>query len=53
MKVRLQPELWAQWVRNQVKRFDNGGIKDCQSFMNKSVIKYNKIIAEKRNVHKQ
>ena len=43
----LQPELWAQWVRNQTDKFDAGQITDSQGFMNEAVIKYNKIIAEK------
>jgi hypothetical protein len=38
-----QPELWAQWVRNQVDAFDEGRITVCQAFMNSAVIKYNKI----------
>lgn len=38
-----QPELWAQWVRNQVDAFDDGLITVCQAFMNSAVIKFNKI----------
>jgi hypothetical protein len=38
-----QPELWAQWVRNQTDAFDEGRITVCQAFMNSAVIKYNKI----------
>lgn len=40
----LQPETWAQWVRNQVDAFEEGKITEVQSFMNKAVIKYNKIV---------
>ena len=42
----LQPELWAQWIRNQVEKFDAGNITNCQTFMNEAVLKYNKIISE-------
>ena len=42
----LQPELWAQWIRNQVEKFDAGSITNCQTFMNEAVLKYNKIISE-------
>ena len=38
-----QPEMWAQWVRNQVDNYDQGMIVNCQDFMNQAVIKYNKI----------
>ena len=38
-----QPEAWAQWVRNQIDRFDENLITNCQSFMNSAVIKYTKI----------
>jgi hypothetical protein len=38
-----QPEIWAQWVRNQVDAFEQGNITLSQSFMNTAVIKYNKI----------
>jgi hypothetical protein len=38
-----QPEPWAQWVRNQVDRFEDGQITNCQDFMNSAIIKYNKI----------
>lgn len=40
----LQPESWAQWVRNKVDDFEDGNIINCQDFMNKAVIKYNKIV---------
>lgn len=40
----LQPETWAQWVRNRVDDFEDGKLTNCQDFMNKSVIKYNKIV---------
>ena len=38
-----QPEIWAQWVRNQVDDYDRGVITNCQDFMNQAIIKYNKI----------
>jgi hypothetical protein len=38
-----QPEIWAQWVRNQVDAFEQGTFTICQAFMNTAVIKYNKI----------
>jgi hypothetical protein len=38
-----QPEIWAQWVRNQIDAFEQGSITLSQSFMNTAVIKYNKI----------
>ena len=37
-----QPEIWAQWVRNQVDAFEQGTILISQSFMNTGVMKYNK-----------
>ena len=39
----LQPEVWAQWVRNKVEDFEEGKITKCQDFMNTATIKYNKI----------
>ena len=39
----LQPEVWAQWVRNKVDAFEDGNVTNCQDFMNSAVIKYNKI----------
>jgi len=42
----LQPEIWAQWVRNKLDEFEEGSITVCQDFMNSAVIKYNKIIGE-------
>jgi len=41
----LQPEMWAQWVRNKVDEFEEGKITVCQDFMNSAVIKHNKIAA--------
>jgi hypothetical protein len=38
-----QPEIWAQWVRNQVDSFEQGTFANFQAFMNTAVIKYNKI----------
>jgi len=45
----LQPESWAQWVRNKLDDFEDGNIIDCQDFMNKAVIKYNKIVCVSGN----
>ena len=39
----LQPEIWAQWVRNHVNSFEEGKITVCQDLMNTATIKYNKI----------
>ena len=39
----LQPEMWAQWVRNKIDFFEEGGITVCQDFMNSATMKYNKI----------
>jgi hypothetical protein len=41
-----QPEIWAQWIRNQVDSFESGNITNCQAFMNTAVVKYNKIRVE-------
>jgi hypothetical protein len=41
-----QPEIWAQWVRNQVDAFGEGRILSSQIFMNAAAIKYNKICVE-------
>ena len=41
-----QPEIWAQWVRNQVDLFEEGSITVCQTFMNKALVKYNRIIGD-------
>ena len=41
----LQPETWAQWIRNKVDEFEEGNVTVCQDFMNSAVIKYNKIAA--------
>ena len=41
----LQPEVWAQWVRNKLDSFEDGNITVCQDFMNSATIKYNKIAA--------
>ena len=41
----LQPEMWAQWVRNKVDEFEEGKITVSQESMNSAVIKYNKIAA--------
>ena len=44
----LQPELWAQWVREKMDLFDEGKLTVCQDFMNLAVLKCNKIIAKHR-----
>jgi hypothetical protein len=41
-----QPEIWAQWIRNQVDNFEQGNITNSQAFMNTAVVKYNKICIE-------
>ena len=41
-----QTEIWAQWVRNQVDLFEEGSITVCQTFMNKALVKYNRIIGD-------
>ena len=41
----MQPELWAQWVRNKIDEFEDGTITNAQDFMNSATIKYNKVIA--------
>ena len=41
-----QPEVWAQWVRNEVDNFEEGKILICQDFMNSALVKYNRIIGE-------
>jgi hypothetical protein len=39
-----QPELWAQWVRIQIDKSDDGLILVAQDFMlNSAILKYNKI----------
>ena len=38
-----QPEEWAQWIRTQFNKFDEGGLTNCQDFMNKAVLQYNRI----------
>ena len=35
--------MWAQWVRNKIDSFEEGGITVCQDFMNSATMKYNKI----------
>ena len=42
----LQPEIWAQWVRDKMDSFDDGAITVCQDFLNSAVVKYNKIIGK-------
>jgi hypothetical protein len=42
-----QPKPWAQWMRIQVDKFDDGLITVCQDFMNSATLKYNKITASK------
>ena len=42
----LQPELWAQWVRDKMDSFDEGNITVCQDFMNSAIVKYNKIVGK-------
>ena len=44
-----QPEIWAQWVRNQVDSFEEGNILIFQTFMNSALVKYNRIIGEHGN----
>ena len=41
----MQPELWAQWVRNKFDEFENGSVTNSQDFMNSATIKYNKVSA--------
>jgi len=41
-----QPEIWAQWVRNQVDQFEEVKVAVCQTFMNKVLVKYNRIIGD-------
>ena len=43
----VQPESWAQWVRNKIDAFEEGTITVSQTFMNAAVMKYNKIICDK------
>ena len=40
----LQPEAWAQWVRNKVDSFVEGTVTNYQDFMNSAVMKYNQIV---------
>ena len=35
----LQPEVWAQWIRNKVEAFEDGNVNNCQDFMNSAVNK--------------
>ena len=35
--------MWAQWVRNKIDSFEEGGIIVCQDFMNSATMKYNKV----------
>ena len=44
-----QPEVWVQWVRNQVDNFEESKILICQYFMNSALVKYNRIIGEHGN----
>ena len=43
----MQPEVWAQWVRNKSDAFEAGAITKYQDFMNTAVIKYNQIADSK------
>ena len=45
----LQPETWAQWVRNQMDQFQSGNLTVCQDFMNTAAIKYQTIIDEEES----
>ena len=44
-----QPEVWTQWVRNQVDIFEDGNILIYQDFINSALVKYNRIIGEHGN----
>ena len=41
-----QPEIWAQWIRNQVNLFKEGSITMCQRLINKALVIYNRIISD-------
>ena len=41
----LQPETWAQWVREKIDSFKDGNITICQTFMNSAMVKYKKLTA--------
>jgi hypothetical protein len=41
-----QPEIWAQWIRNQIDFFEQGTITNSQAFMNTAVVKVNKLCIE-------
>ena len=45
-----QPELWAQWVRAQVDRYDEGLLTNSQQFMNSAALKYTKICSKSSGV---
>ena len=41
-----QPELWAQWVREQMNAINNGTITNAQDFMNSAVLEYNHVCGQ-------
>lgn len=41
-----QPEMWAQWVREQMESFRRGNLINIQPFLNSAVEKYNQIKSE-------
>lgn len=41
-----QPEMWAQWVREQMEDFRRNNITSIQPFLNSAVEKYNQIKSE-------
>lgn len=41
-----QPEMWAQWVREQMETFRQGNLMSIQPFLNSAVEKYNQIKSE-------
>ena len=44
-----QPEEWAQWIRVQIDKFDDGTLVNYQAFMNAAAIKYTKIVTCSEN----
>jgi hypothetical protein len=38
-----QPEIWAQYIRNQVDAFEEGTLINCQAVMNAASLKFTKI----------
>ena len=41
-----QPELWAQWVREQMIQINQGKITNAQDFMNSAVLEYNHVCGQ-------